>query len=384
MATFDRIEHSGTAVPTTLTADITSASTTLQIDASTGWPTGSVGPFYVTIDANTGTEEKILATSRSGTTLSGLTRGVDGSAASTHSAGAAVVHGFVAVEADEANQVARMIPGSIQGIGDSVWGTGSKQLSRVGPGVTGSVVQFDQTQPAGVKMDYIGPANVSSALWGAGLVGGVGTAGAVNLDDATIGLNASAQVSVKSASIGTTLIADNAITTAKIAAGAVGTTDLADNAVTPAKVGVIPFCRLTAASPTACPNNTGTNMVFDTELTDTDTMHAPAQGRITFNTAGIYTVSASVRLQDATGTAGKLATLSILLNDANAIVRDEKGFALTGSIGIVTLTATTTRAFIATDHINVEINQQSGSTLTPTAGNEYSPIFSAVWVGPAV
>lgn len=189
MALYDRIEHSGNAITTTLNADITPTATSATLDDATGWPTGGVGPFYLTVDAGTVTEEKILAASRSGSTLNGLTRGVDNSSPATHSAGAPVVHGFTAVEADEANQIAHMVGGQIIDVGDSLWGVGVKTLGRVAAGADGTVLKFDSTQPAGVAAGLIGADSLA--------------AGAV-------------LAAITPGSISTTMLASGAVTAAKL------------------------------------------------------------------------------------------------------------------------------------------------------------------------
>src|SRR6266705_4288606 len=108
-----RIEHAGGALSTTLATDITSGDTSLSLTAGSTWPTGGTGPFYLVIDPTLSSEEKILATARSTNSLTGLTRGVDGTAAAAHSAGAVIKHIFSAVEADEANQLVKQTLGSV-------------------------------------------------------------------------------------------------------------------------------------------------------------------------------------------------------------------------------------------------------------------------------
>lgn len=104
----ERREYTGNAVQTTLSAGISSGEvTSASITASTGWPTGSTGPFYIELRSSedTGaTVEQVKVTSRSGTTLSTLTRGVNGTSAAAWSAGAIVRHVFTSADADLANQ----------------------------------------------------------------------------------------------------------------------------------------------------------------------------------------------------------------------------------------------------------------------------------------
>ena len=89
--------------PTTLAANISSVATTINITDATGWPTGGTGNFFVTIAANTASEERVLCSSRTGTIVTVVTRGADGTTASSHSAGDDIWPSFSKTDADEAN-----------------------------------------------------------------------------------------------------------------------------------------------------------------------------------------------------------------------------------------------------------------------------------------
>jgi microcystin-dependent protein len=102
----ERREYKGAAAPAKLSSDITDTATTLTIDTTSGWPTGSVGPFFVVVDPGKSTEEKIKCASRSGSTLTVATsgRGADGTSAAAHSINAVVKHVFTASDADLTNK----------------------------------------------------------------------------------------------------------------------------------------------------------------------------------------------------------------------------------------------------------------------------------------
>lgn len=100
--TLERLEHSGDAVVTTTTNAMTTSSTSISLASATGWPSGTY-PFYVTIDGGTSSEEKVLCSALSGTTLTVETRGADGTTAVAHAIGASIKHTFTAVEADDVN-----------------------------------------------------------------------------------------------------------------------------------------------------------------------------------------------------------------------------------------------------------------------------------------
>ena len=93
----------GNTQPTTLAADVSPSATSLSVASATNFPDGTSGPFVLTLDLGQAGEEKVLVASRSGTTMSGLTRGFDGTTAVAHSTGAPVAHTLSAVDLDEAN-----------------------------------------------------------------------------------------------------------------------------------------------------------------------------------------------------------------------------------------------------------------------------------------
>lgn len=100
-----RREHAGAAVQTTLATSMSSIDASFSIASGTGWPTGATGPFFVVVDPGTGTEEKILCSSRTATVVAvaGSGRGADSTAAVGHALGAACYPCWTAVEADELN-----------------------------------------------------------------------------------------------------------------------------------------------------------------------------------------------------------------------------------------------------------------------------------------
>lgn len=106
MAYAARRSYSGASAACTLTSSISSSDTTANLTGTvTAWPVTSGGSFFMVIDPGLSTEEKVLVGSRSTGTLSSITRGVDGTTASSHSAGATCYPVFTAVDADEANKL---------------------------------------------------------------------------------------------------------------------------------------------------------------------------------------------------------------------------------------------------------------------------------------
>ena len=107
MAYATRRSYAGAAPSCTITNTITSGDTTITLTGDVAnWNTTASGPFYAVIDPGLATEEKILVASRTSTVLSSITRGVDGTVAAAHTAGAICYPIFTAVDADQANAVA--------------------------------------------------------------------------------------------------------------------------------------------------------------------------------------------------------------------------------------------------------------------------------------
>lgn len=92
--------YSSTAVASTLSASVSNSATTLSITALSGYPVSV--PWTAILDQDTASEEVVTVTNVSGTTLT-VTRGVDGTSAVSHNAGAVFRHGVSARDFDEAN-----------------------------------------------------------------------------------------------------------------------------------------------------------------------------------------------------------------------------------------------------------------------------------------
>ena len=207
---YERVQHAGGAIPTTLGSDITSGATSATLAAATGWPDGSTGPFYLVINPGGATEEKILATSRTTLTLNTLSRGVDGTSASAHVSGETIVHCFTAVEADEANVLVHATLGTYTAKGDESVATAANTLGKLAVGADDTVRIADSGQATGQKWDKIVAANITAA-----------TITTTELADGAVT---------------TAILADDSVTSAKIVDGSIATADLADGLVTTAKL----------------------------------------------------------------------------------------------------------------------------------------------------
>jgi hypothetical protein len=137
-----RYSHSGAAKMTTLAADITAVSMTFSVADGSGYPDGSIGPFFVTLGKGTLSYEKILCSARSGNTFTVWTdgiatgRGADGTVAQTHSAPEEIEHTWTAVEADLASAHQQADSG-VHGVTGDVVGTTDVQV------LTGKTIDGD-------------------------------------------------------------------------------------------------------------------------------------------------------------------------------------------------------------------------------------------------
>lgn len=87
------LNFSSTAVEMTLQADVNSSATTFSVDTVAGLP---ATPFMVTVDIGQGAEEVVKVGGVSGTNLTSLTRGQDGTTAVAHLTGAKIRHTLTA------------------------------------------------------------------------------------------------------------------------------------------------------------------------------------------------------------------------------------------------------------------------------------------------
>jgi len=157
--------YSSTAIETTLMAPITGSTTVISVAATTGFP--GTTPFTLALDYESATNELVDVTMIAGTNLT-VTRGVDGTSATSHNAGARVRH--VTSARDETDS--RTHENSSNGIhglapGDVIVGTNATQtlhnktldkatgdLQRIdifnGPGWTTTIIG-DSTDPTRSK-----------------------------------------------------------------------------------------------------------------------------------------------------------------------------------------------------------------------------------------
>lgn len=145
-----RRSYSGASAACTLTSSITSGDTTATLTGTTtAWPDTAGGSFFMVIDPGLSTEEKVLVGARSSGSLSSITRGVDGTTASSHSAGATCYPVFTAVDADQANKIASTLTTK----GD-IFVTDGSTITRYPISDNRKVLTADSTQTYGFDWEY--------------------------------------------------------------------------------------------------------------------------------------------------------------------------------------------------------------------------------------
>lgn len=191
-----RRSYSGASAACTLTSSITSGDTSATLTGTTtAWPSTASGSFFMVIDPGLSTEEKVLVGARSTGSLSSITRGVDGTTAASHSAGATCYPVFTAVDADQANAVAAALTTK----GD-ILATDGSVLNRLAVGTNDYALLADSAATNGVAWKQIPAAGLASD------------------------------------SVTTAKILNSNVTAAKLATDSVETAKIVDNAVTQAKL----------------------------------------------------------------------------------------------------------------------------------------------------
>lgn len=162
MAYANKRSYAGAAAACTLSSSISSGDTSLTLTGTvSGWPNTADGSFHMVIDPGLSTEEKILVGSRSTGSLSSITRGVDGTSASSHSAGATCYPVFTATDADQANKIVSTLTTK----GD-ILATDGSALNRLAVGSNGTVLAADSSATNGVAWSAAYATLASPALTG--------------------------------------------------------------------------------------------------------------------------------------------------------------------------------------------------------------------------
>jgi hypothetical protein len=147
MSAFQRRYYDGGGTTTTLASSMSASDTSFTITSAANWPGSPGTDFLVVIDRGNGSsEEKILCSSNSGTTVTVATRGYDDTSATTHNASATVSLCGGAIDFDEANQLTNLMGNAAEG--SLFYGKGAGTLpSKLAIGSQYQTVQSNGTDP---------------------------------------------------------------------------------------------------------------------------------------------------------------------------------------------------------------------------------------------
>ena len=149
--------YSSTAVATTLSGSLSNSATSVTVAALSGFPAST--PWTALIDKDTASEEVVTVTAVAGTTLT-VTRGVDGTTAVAHNAGASFSHGVSARDFDEANSHVNdtttdvhsqyVLKSLVDAKGDLITATADNTPARLGVGTKGQRLVADSSTSTGL------------------------------------------------------------------------------------------------------------------------------------------------------------------------------------------------------------------------------------------
>lgn len=159
------------------------------------------------------------------------------------------------------------------------------------------------------------------------------------------------------------------------------TTDtLTNKTITTANTIKTPMCRAYSNASIAVGTGAVVKLTFNAERFDTDTIHDTVtnNSRLTCKTAGVYQITANFYFEN--NSAGNYREGRILYNNSTYIGMDIKT-PITGDVTAFSMT--TIYELAVNDYVEIDVLQNSGSTLNVVANGNYSPEFSMVRVAPA-
>lgn len=158
----------GGAAPTTLQVAIDEVNLNLVGVQFLGWPDGSGGPINVILGKDTLTEEKCLAAVITGTSLTLVSRGYDGTIARAHGAGTTIEHGWFGVDAqDSSKHVAASSGEHGLGVADGNFvGSAKAQVltNKTISGLTNTLTDLPPSAIPTTTLEIVGLHNVDASL----------------------------------------------------------------------------------------------------------------------------------------------------------------------------------------------------------------------------
>lgn len=358
-------------------------------------------PFTVSIDANTPSEEKLKCESVSGTnpvTFVVLERGYDDTVPTTHGAGAPVTHVLPSTvvmdlerhvyETTEDDHTQYLNEARHADPTQHEFGSPGDEFAFGAGATAGSDIATAAAAGTGdnpAREDHVhkvGAAAINAfTMFAAGVVGIVGevqplggsaAAGTAskfarvdhvhNVSDASI---AYAKLSIAAGDIAGSKIADLGISTAKIAAGA----------VTAAKITYGPYCRAHSAGQNVSAS-TLTLATFATVEYDASSLFT-STSRVTIPTGGdgLYDLSAAIVWATPGGEADNRRYIAIRVNGSTLVAENSASSVVSTT---TTTPVSTVYKLVATDYVEVVVEQYSAGTLSNAA--LAASFFAATWL----
>lgn len=140
-----------------------------------------------------------------------------------------------------------------------------------------------------------------------------------------------------------------------------------------------PACRVFNSAAISIPNSTTTALTFDSERYDPTGMHSTVTNtsRITISTAGLYLVTGHVAFA---GNATGFRWIAVSLNGTTTLLAMHNQLSVTAADQAL-FSVSTVWKFSPGDFIQLLVNQTSGGALNVNSAADYSPEFSATWIG---
>ena len=181
-------------------------------------------------------------------------------------------------------------------------------------------------------------------------------------------------------SVNAAKIKNGVVASDDIADGAVASADLAAGAVTPAKTSGVPTVRAFNNANVGVASGTFVPVPLNSERFDASGMHRTDvdTSRLTIATPGIYLVTGNVTWANNTTGAREL---NVRKNGATIVARVVQPADPT--INTSDQIVTTAVQFAAGDFVELVARHNAGGSLTISAGPEFTPEFSAVWLANA-
>lgn len=316
-----RRQYAGGAVASTLSSSVAASGvSTFGIVASTGWSVSTTIPFYVVVSPQTSSEEKMLVT-LSSNTLTIVSRAVDGTSAASHASGASIYPVFTATDADEANELTAKYANR-----GSIVYQGSSTFEELPKGTQGYPLVIGANDPA----------------W---------------------------------AQVGTTGIADDAITSAKILAGAVGADEIATGAV-----GSDELATNSVTTAKIVDLNVTTGKINDSSITLAKLASAVANSLVPVGTIAMFggaTAPTGWLLCDGTSTTGYTALSAIV----GSTTPDLRGRFAIGDNSSLTLLATGGSTTIATTNLPAHSHANTATATTSVSISDPSHAHASTALG---